>query len=78
MIGVVEQEPSLFYTTIYENIKYGKTDATEAEIIEATKAGIPFLLEIVNYDKIPVKYSIQRPPTHITLLWTCLKIFRQT
>ena len=38
MIGVVEQEPSLFNTTIYENIKYGKPDATREEILEAAKA----------------------------------------
>ena len=38
MIGVVEQEPSLFNTTIYENIKYGKPTATKDEIIEAAKA----------------------------------------
>ena len=37
MIGVVEQEPSLFNTSIYENIKYGKPDATEKEIHEAAK-----------------------------------------
>ena len=38
MIGVVEQEPSLFNTSIYENIKYGKPTATKDEIIEAAKA----------------------------------------
>ena len=38
MIGVVEQEPSLFNTTIYENIKYGKPEATREDIIEAAKA----------------------------------------
>ncbi|XP_055920973.1 ATP-dependent translocase ABCB1 [Eupeodes corollae] len=37
-IGVVGQEPVLFGTTIYENIRYGKEDATRAEIIEAAKA----------------------------------------
>jgi len=40
MIGVVEQEPSLFNTSIYENIKYGKPNATRDEIIEAAKAGL--------------------------------------
>ncbi|KAJ4799912.1 ABC transporter B family member 2 [Rhynchospora pubera] len=36
-IGLVQQEPALFATTIYENILYGKDGATEAEIIEAAK-----------------------------------------
>ena len=31
-LGVVNQEPILFGTTIYENIKFGKDDATEDEI----------------------------------------------
>jgi ATP-binding cassette subfamily B protein len=34
----VLQEPVLFSTTIAENIRYGKPDATEAEIIGAAKA----------------------------------------
>lgn len=36
-IGLVQQEPALFATTIYENIVYGKDGATEAEVIEAAK-----------------------------------------
>lgn len=37
-IGLVQQEPALFATTIYENILYGKKDgATEAEVVEAAK-----------------------------------------
>ncbi|ONK58954.1 uncharacterized protein A4U43_C08F1440 [Asparagus officinalis] len=36
-IGLVQQEPALFATTIYENILYGKEDATESEVIEAAK-----------------------------------------
>ncbi|MBC5625973.1 ABC transporter ATP-binding protein [Clostridium sp. NSJ-49] len=36
-IGVVQQEVFLFTGTIKENIKYGKQDATDAEIIEAAK-----------------------------------------
>lgn len=34
-IALVSQEPTLFAGTIQENIAYGKTSATEAEIIEA-------------------------------------------
>nr|UOU03319.1 ATP-binding cassette subfamily B1-1 [Brachionus rubens] len=36
-IGVVNQEPILFGTTIKENIKFGKDDATDEEIILAAK-----------------------------------------
>jgi ATP-binding cassette, subfamily B, bacterial MsbA len=37
-IGIVPQETLLFGGTIRENIRYGRLDATEAEIIEAAKA----------------------------------------
>ncbi|XP_033137134.1 ABC transporter B family member 13 isoform X2 [Brassica rapa] len=37
-LALVQQEPALFSTTIYENIKYGTENASEAEIIEAAKA----------------------------------------
>lgn len=36
-IGIVSQEPVLFDTSIYENVKYGKPDATEEEIFEACR-----------------------------------------
>lgn len=36
-IGLVQQEPVLFATSIYENIIYGKDGATETEVIEASK-----------------------------------------
>lgn len=36
-IGIVQQDVYLFSGTIYENIAYGKPDATEEEIIEAAK-----------------------------------------
>jgi len=36
-LALVSQEPILFATSIADNIKYGKEDATEAEIIEAAK-----------------------------------------
>ncbi|CAN6486540.1 unnamed protein product [Victoria cruziana] len=36
-IGLVQQEPALFATTIYENIVYGRDGATEAEVVEAAK-----------------------------------------
>ncbi|KAF8114008.1 hypothetical protein N665_0043s0078 [Sinapis alba] len=34
-IGLVQQEPALFATTIYENILYGNERATQSEVIEA-------------------------------------------
>ncbi|XP_062185761.1 ABC transporter B family member 19-like [Phragmites australis] len=36
-IGLVQQEPVLFATSILENIAYGKDGATEEEVIEAAK-----------------------------------------
>lgn len=37
LIGFIEQQPVLFGTTIYENIRYGRPDATAAEVLEAAK-----------------------------------------
>lgn len=37
MIGIVEQEPVLFATTIAENIKYGRDGVTMDDIIKAAK-----------------------------------------
>ena len=36
-IGVVQQDVFLFAGTILENIRYGRPDATEAEVVEAAK-----------------------------------------
>ncbi|XP_010491749.1 PREDICTED: ABC transporter B family member 10 [Camelina sativa] len=36
-IGLVQQEPALFATSIYENILYGKEGASESEVMEAAK-----------------------------------------
>ena len=36
-IGIVQQDVFLFAGTILENIRYGRPDATEAEIVEAAK-----------------------------------------
>ncbi|EAX46457.1 lipid A ABC exporter, fused ATPase and inner membrane subunits MsbA [Thermosinus carboxydivorans Nor1] len=37
-IGIVPQETILFNGTVYENIRYGRLDATEDEVIAAAKA----------------------------------------
>ena len=37
-LGVVNQEPILFDTSIIENIRYGREDTTEEEIIGAAKS----------------------------------------
>src|SRR5205085_6934405 len=37
-IGIVLQDPFLFYGTIAENIAYGRPDATRDEIIAAARA----------------------------------------
>ena len=36
-IGIVSQEPILFATTIAENIRYGRLDVTQEEIVAAAK-----------------------------------------
>ncbi|HEY3473739.1 MAG TPA: ABC transporter ATP-binding protein, partial [Anaerolineales bacterium] len=36
-VGVVQQDVYLFAGTVLENIRYGKSDASEAEIVEAAK-----------------------------------------
>ncbi|CAF4561238.1 unnamed protein product, partial [Rotaria sp. Silwood1] len=52
-IGVVSQDPVLFSTTIYENISYGKENATKDQIEEAAKQANAhdFIM------KLPNKYS---------------------
>ena len=52
-LGLVLQEPYLFFGTIAENIAYGKPDATRAEIIAAAKAARAhdFILKLTDaYD----------------------------
>ena len=47
-IGIVQQDVYLFSGTILENIRYGKPDATEEEIIEAAKlaSAYDFIMEL--------------------------------
>jgi ATP-binding cassette, subfamily B, bacterial len=54
-IGIVLQDPFLFYGTIAENIAYGKPNATRREIIEAARAAKAheFILRLPDgYDSI--------------------------
>ena len=37
-VGIALQSPQLFSGTVMENLRYGRPDATEAEVIEAAKA----------------------------------------
>ncbi|CAF2660783.1 unnamed protein product [Rotaria sp. Silwood2] len=37
VIGMINQEPTLFSTTIMENIRFGKPNATDVEVMEAAK-----------------------------------------
>lgn len=49
-IGIVQQEVYLFSGTVYENIAYGKKDATLEEVIHATKlaGAYDFISELEN------------------------------
>lgn len=52
-IGIVQQDVYLFAGTIMENIRYGKPDATDEEVIRAAKAANAhdFIMEMpVDYD----------------------------
>ncbi|CAM6129699.1 unnamed protein product [Calypogeia fissa] len=54
-IGLVNQEPALFATTIGANILYGKDDATQEEIEEAAKAANAHSF----IEKLPLGYQTQ-------------------
>lgn len=52
-ISIIPQDPSLFHRTLLENIRYGKLDATEEEVIAAAKAAYihDFIIDL------PEKYN---------------------
>jgi len=52
-IGVIPQEASLFHRTLMENIRYGKPDATDEEVIEAAKKA--YAHEFI--EKLPLGYD---------------------
>lgn len=57
-IGVVTQETLLFDDTIYENIRYGKPDATHAEVLAAAeKAHVPQF-----FDQLPEGFATRVGP----------------
>ena len=58
-IGFVSQEPSMFKTSVLENIRYGKIDATDEECIEAAKK--TDILELLDRDKAEL-YSDENKP----------------
>lgn len=49
-VSLVPQDPILFHRTLMENIRYGKPDATDKEVIEAAKAANAheFISELVS------------------------------
>lgn len=52
-IGIVQQDVYLFAGTVFENIRYGKPDATKEEVLEAAKLANAhdFIMELPNgYD----------------------------
>ncbi|NXD90087.1 MDR1 protein, partial [Chaetorhynchus papuensis] len=53
VIGVVNQEPVLFATTITENIRYGREDVTMEEIEKATKEAnaYDFIMKLPNVSR---------------------------
>ena len=54
-IGAVSQEPILFHASVFENVAYGKPNATHDEVIEACIAANAhhFILDLPNgYDTI--------------------------
>lgn len=61
-IGVVGQEPVLFGTTVYENIRYGKETATREEIESAAKAANAhnFIKKLPNVSSLNLKRKIKK------------------
>ncbi|CAF1110116.1 unnamed protein product [Rotaria sordida] len=61
-IGVVNQEPILFATSIYENIRFGKENATRIEIEEAARQANAhdFIMQLPNkYDTVVGEHGVQ-------------------
>ncbi len=52
-IAMIPQEPALFHRALMENIRYGRIDATDAEVIAASK--LAHCHEFI--EKLPLKYD---------------------
>jgi len=49
-IGMIPQDPSLFHRSLMDNIRYGRIDATDAEVIAAAKSAHAheFIIKLAN------------------------------
>jgi ABC-type multidrug transport system fused ATPase/permease subunit len=59
-IGIVSQEPVLFFGTIEDNIRFGKRDATDDEVIAAAKMANAhdFIMQLPQVDDMSILYEI--------------------
>jgi ABC-type multidrug transport system fused ATPase/permease subunit len=59
-IGIVSQEPVLFFGTIEDNIRFGKNDATDEEVIAAAKMANAhdFIMQLPQVDDMSIPYEI--------------------
>lgn len=62
LVGVVEQEPVLFSTTIAENIRFGKPGVTMDDIIQAAKQANAYHF-IMELPQVHSHTRIQNPTT---------------
>jgi ATP-binding cassette subfamily B (MDR/TAP) protein 1 len=51
-IGLVSQEPALFKRTVRENIKYGRLNATDQEVVDAARAA--YINDLIDHQDLPV------------------------
>jgi ABC-type multidrug transport system fused ATPase/permease subunit len=65
-MGLVMQEPTLFNYTIRENILYGKDDATNSEIREATR--IANALEFIESQELFMAFDDNASVLHTAYL----------
>lgn len=59
LIGIVEQEPALFSTTIAENIRYGGPAVTMEDIIQAAKEAnaYNFIMALPHVSLVPTQHK---------------------
>jgi ABC-type multidrug transport system fused ATPase/permease subunit len=51
-IGLVSQEPALFKRSVRENIRYGRLNSTDEEIVEAANAA--YISDLIDHQDLPV------------------------